>query len=312
MKPLRLISTCMLFTFLAALPAMAGPRTFVSGLGNDANPGTREQPKRTFASALTVTDSGGEIIVLDSAGYASGPLTINKAVSIIAPPGLYAGLRIGVNSGIAVTINAAAGDSVVLRGLSLSSSPGLGPTGGINILSAGTVLVENCVLSGFGQSGISTESLFTSLLITIKDTLLRKNHGSGISLGRSGTPISAMIERCRMEENSATGVTIKDATKAIVRDSVSMRNFQSGLAASGSGALMNVENCVASQNGSIGIVASGNSIVRVSNSTATDNGSGGLANAGGTFFYSRGNNTVHGNGDGTFDTSGPITALSGK
>ena len=312
MKTSRFILTCILLTFVAALPAMAGPRTFVSGLGNDANPGTREQPKRTFASALTVTDAGGEIIVLDSAGFASSPLTINKAVSIIAPPGLYAGVRVTVNSGTAVTINAATSDVVVLRGLSLSSSPGLGPTGGINILSAGTVLIENCVVSEFGQSGISTDSLFTSLLVTIKDTLLRKNHGSGISLGRSsGTAISAMIERCRMEENDAAGVTIKAGTKAIVRDSVSVRNFQTGLYAEGSSALMNVENCVASHNGN-GIIATGGSIVRVSNSTVTDNSSTGLSNAGGAFVYSRGNNTVHGNGNGTFETSGTITPLSGK
>ena len=67
MKTSRLILTCMLLSFVAALPAMAGPRTFVSGLGNDANPGTREQPKRTFASALTVTDPAGEVVVLDPA-----------------------------------------------------------------------------------------------------------------------------------------------------------------------------------------------------------------------------------------------------
>src|SRR6266446_6592240 len=93
MKTLKLIVVPLFtITLLAALPAFGAPRTFVSGLGNDANPGTLTSPKRSFASALTVTDAGGEIIVLDSAGY--GPVTINKSVSIISPTGVYAGITV--------------------------------------------------------------------------------------------------------------------------------------------------------------------------------------------------------------------------
>src|SRR5438876_3712916 len=91
---------------LGTLPALAVPRVFVSGLGNDANPGSLTSPKRSFGSALTVTDAGGEIIVLDSAGY--GPVTINKSVSIIAPPGVYAGVT--VTSGNGITVAAGSSD----------------------------------------------------------------------------------------------------------------------------------------------------------------------------------------------------------
>ena len=67
-----------------ALPAFgAAQRTFVASNGVDTNPCTVTLPCRGFTAALLLTNAGGEIIVLDSAGY--GSVTINKAVSIIAP-----------------------------------------------------------------------------------------------------------------------------------------------------------------------------------------------------------------------------------
>src|SRR5207302_4023776 len=138
-------------TLAASLPAAAVPRTFVSGLGNDANPGTLTSPKRSFGSALTVTDPGGEIIVLDSAGY--GPVTINKAVSIISPPGVYAGVT--VTSGDGITVSAGASDVVILRGLTIN---GAGGTNGINFTDGAALHVENCVISRFSNDGIVSAS----------------------------------------------------------------------------------------------------------------------------------------------------------
>src|SRR2546422_8111094 len=142
---------------LAALPALAVPRVFVSGLGNDANPGSITSPKRSFTSALTVTDAGGEIVVLDSAGY--GPVTINKSVSIISPTGVYAGIT--VTSGDGITVSAGASAKVILRGLAIN---GAGGTNGINITSAGAVHIENCVVSGMSNLGIVSDLPSTSPL----------------------------------------------------------------------------------------------------------------------------------------------------
>ncbi len=65
-------------------------RTFVASSGADTNSCAITQPCRSFASAIALTAAGGEVIVLDSAGY--GPVTITQSVSIIAPPGVYAGI----------------------------------------------------------------------------------------------------------------------------------------------------------------------------------------------------------------------------
>src|SRR5438309_10492796 len=55
-------------------------RTWVSGVGDDANPCSRTAPCKTFAGAISKTAEGGEIDALDPAGY--GALTITKAITI--------------------------------------------------------------------------------------------------------------------------------------------------------------------------------------------------------------------------------------
>jgi hypothetical protein len=55
-------------------------RTWVSGVGDDANPCSRTAPCKTFAGAISKTAAGGEIDALDPAGY--GALTITKAITI--------------------------------------------------------------------------------------------------------------------------------------------------------------------------------------------------------------------------------------
>src|SRR5215471_7392386 len=88
-------------------------RTFVSGGGSDLNPCSRTAPCRTFGQAISQTNSGGEVYVLDSAGF--GAFAITKPVSIVAPQGVTAG--ISVFSGDGITINAGASDVIILRGL---------------------------------------------------------------------------------------------------------------------------------------------------------------------------------------------------
>src|SRR5262245_63883463 len=83
-----------------SVPAVAAPRTFVSATGSDLNPCTLVAPCRTFAVALGVTDPGGELIALSSAGY--GTASITQAVSIIAAPGVNASVSVVVGFGIDV------------------------------------------------------------------------------------------------------------------------------------------------------------------------------------------------------------------
>src|ERR1700731_3788240 len=64
------IAGALLALGLSAAPAQAGPnRTWVSGRGTDAGGCPVTAPCRTFAFALTQTAAGGQIDVLDPAGY---------------------------------------------------------------------------------------------------------------------------------------------------------------------------------------------------------------------------------------------------
>src|SRR5215467_10548820 len=83
---MRRIATLAIFLgfltpMLASAPAHAqASRTWVSGVGDDANPCSRTAPCKTFAGAISKTATGGEINCLDPAGY--GAVTITKSITI--------------------------------------------------------------------------------------------------------------------------------------------------------------------------------------------------------------------------------------
>ena len=67
---------------LHVAPAQAqATRTWVSGVGDDANPCSRTAPCKTFAGAISKTATGGEINCLDPGGF--GGVTITKSIQII-------------------------------------------------------------------------------------------------------------------------------------------------------------------------------------------------------------------------------------
>jgi hypothetical protein len=251
------------------------------------------------------TSGGGEVIVLDSAGY--GTFAISKAISITAPPGVYAG--ISAFSGHAITITAGPADTVILRGLTLISQ---GDTTGHGIFfnTGGTLHVENCVVNGFvGATGVAFES---SGNLEVKDSIIRNNYVGIVAITSSGTAMVA-IDHVRLEDNSF-GLVANEGSKFTVRDSLASGGIAGFAAASATAAPveMNVENCVAfnndtgmeSQSGSTGVAT-----LRVSNSVVTNNTIG-MKNFGApAVLLSRGNNTVEGNGT---DISGPVGSYSAK
>src|ERR1700693_1663297 len=92
-----------LLAAVAATPAEAAQRAFVSSSGSDANTAMGcglATSCRSFASAQTVVSDGGEIVALDAAGY--GPITVTKNVTITANPGFYAGIAVASGSGVMI------------------------------------------------------------------------------------------------------------------------------------------------------------------------------------------------------------------
>ena len=88
---------------IANFALAAAQRTFVASYGLTANTAFNcsvAKPCRAFSEAMGVTSPDGEVIVLDSAGY--GPVTIAQSVSIVAPPGIYAGVTVATGTGIII------------------------------------------------------------------------------------------------------------------------------------------------------------------------------------------------------------------
>lgn len=134
-------------TISGAVQAQAA-KTYVSGVGDDANACTRTAPCKSFSSALTKTTAGGEITCLDSGGY--GFFTIDKSISINCDA---AKAEINAASTTGIVIGAASTDLIHISGLELE---GFG-TGfrGIQVLAAGSVTIRNTTIRGFQGDGAS-------------------------------------------------------------------------------------------------------------------------------------------------------------
>src|ERR1700754_1920495 len=105
-----LIATMLMLAGFAAPAFAQATRTWVSGVGDDANPCSRTAPCKTFGGAISKTAAGGEINAVDSGGF--GAVTITKAITIDTTSVLGGVLNSGVNG---VIVNAGVNDDVVLR-----------------------------------------------------------------------------------------------------------------------------------------------------------------------------------------------------
>jgi hypothetical protein len=247
----------LLLTFSSLAHAQA-TRTWVSGVGDDANPCSRTAPCKTFAGAISKTAAGGEINALDPGGY--GAVTITKSISIIAED-VEAGVLVsGTN---AIVINATSTSNVVLRGLDIE---GLG-TGldGVKVLGAlGSLHIENCTINNFrGTNGSGVEiatSAAGTTQVFINDTIVRNNGngtGGGILINPTGSAVvKATLDNVRMEFN-IFGLKQLGSTTSTVKDSVASGNSAAGFSNAALPAVMFLTGSMATLNGTFGVVCQG-------------------------------------------------------
>jgi hypothetical protein len=286
---------------LASVPAQA-QRVFVAGTGLDTNPCTFASPCRSFQHAHDVAPAGGEISVLDSAGY--GPVAITKAISIVNPGGVEAGIT-PTAGGDAITINTS-GD-VQLRGLTIEGDEsGLD---GIAIAktatSPTTLAIIDCVIRHFTHDGIYLQPN-GALQISILNTIASNNGNDGIDLSPSGFgQINGVIDHSTATSNQTDGMNVYGANTLggiqngiTIVNSVSANNGANGIKAftsvAGLVTLVMVRDTTASYNGSAGFFANGTADLIFAHSEATANSEGIYinTNASGQSF---GDNHIYGN-----------------
>lgn len=290
-----LLLLCALFSSAAYAQAT---RTWVSGVGDDANPCSRTAPCKTFAGAISKTAAGGTINALDPAGY--GGVTITKSITIDGGGTMASVLVSGTN---AIIVNPAATDNVILRNLVIE---GLG-TGlnGIRFMNGKSLLVENVTISNFATLGIDASTNIASQLV-VRNTSINNAVGGGIGMtpGAAGT-LEAVIDGSTFSRNGF-GVQAKARSKVVVRNSVAANNASSGFNLIGA-ATMTLDNCTASGSPGIGVSSSGaGAVVSLSRSSILNNVTG-LSPSFGGVIQTFGDNRVVNNGFSTPPT--PTVAL---
>ena len=257
-------------------------RTWVSGVGDDANPCSRTAPCKTFAGAISKTAAGGEIDALDPAGY--GAVTITKAITIDGGGGQVASVLVSGTNGIVV--QAGPNDVVILRNLRIN---GIG-TGinGIRFLAGKDLNVENDYVFGFTSNGLDVAvNQGTAVSVHVINSVFKNNGGVGIrATNAAGTPqVQVGITGTAVVLDNI-GIEAADHSRISVRDSFIENASSTGIQADSSAgdSSLVVDNTEISFNNN-GITAGpGGSSVAVGYSRLFSN-SGTAANpAGGTVF----------------------------
>jgi hypothetical protein len=107
-----------------------------------------------------------------------------------------------------ITIAAGSTDVVVLRrlqfqGIFSNGSPDAGVTG-IRIVSAGTVVIEDCEIDGFADYGIDINPSSGTVLVKIQDTTLINNY-QGIRIKPEGAGVVAKVSIDSSRINNSPG-----------------------------------------------------------------------------------------------------------
>jgi hypothetical protein len=288
-----------------ATPASAqATRTWVSGVGDDANPCSRTAPCKTFAGAISKTAAGGEINCIDPGGF--GTVTITKSITIACEDVEAGVLNAGVNG---VIVNALATDVVVLRGLDIDSTPTSPGLNGVRFLVGAALFIEDCVIrdnTGAAPNGMGINfAPSVAAELYVNNTTITGNN-DGIHVQPTGTgSAKVVIENSSIENNNLAGVKA-DGTGStggmnitVVSSNVS-GNTNSGISlfntAGGAAINIMVDRVAAANNGANGgLRADGpNTLLRVGNSTVSGNTTGTAINNGG-LIQSYGNNQINGN-----------------
>jgi hypothetical protein len=267
----KTLSLLALFALSGTLANAQAVRTWVSGVGDDANPCSRTAPCKTFAGAISKTAAGGEINVLDPGGF--GAVTITKSISIVNDGVGSAGISASGTNGIIV--NAAAADVIVIRGLDIE---GFGNgINGIRHIAGGSLSVENCTINNFTQKAIDYEPNGPSQL-SVRNTIIRNNVNGANAGGILIKPTAAgftlvSIDGVTLSRNNF-GIRAEDNSKVTITRSTIAGSTQDGIISFSNSipTAVTVTDTVSVNNGAGGIRSEGmNSTVRLTRATVTGN-----------------------------------------
>jgi hypothetical protein len=270
MNKLRSVFCAIIFSVLLIVLSITASaqasRTWVSGVGDDANPCSRTAPCKTFAGTISKTAANGEINCLDPGGF--GAVTITKSITIDCSATLGGILASGASG---VIINAVTTGVVRLRGLLINGfSTG---ANGVRVVNADRVYIENCVIDGFTTNGIWVENDLQDTQVFVDNTTIRNvitsaPAGIGINMGPDGSPTATLTVTNSRISGTLTAIQVVQSDNSVT-------------------------NCILSGNDTA-ISATGIGIVRISGNTISYNATA-FTTIGRGAIISYGNNAISGN-----------------
>ncbi|MCB1576266.1 MAG: right-handed parallel beta-helix repeat-containing protein [Xanthomonadales bacterium] len=289
--------------FASGLVHAQATRTWVSGVGDDANPCSRTAPCKTFAGAISKTAAGGTIDVLDPGGF--GAVTITKSITIEADGSIGSA---GVSNTNGINVNAGATDIVTLRGLKIvglgSAAPGLK---GISVSQVGSLVIEGVQIENFTTGGIDLSLLTSAATVNVRDTVVRNCGGTATSINAGivirpavGGSANVNLERVQVFSSVQSGLYLDGTSGPVsvnVRNSVISTTAGDGIVVTSGpfATQLMLDDVLVSENAQAGLLATGSgALIRVSNSTISGNLQGIQTTTGGQVI-SFGNNRIRGN-----------------
>jgi hypothetical protein len=319
-------------TFYAAPAAAQATRTWISGVGDDANPCSRTAPCKTFAGAISKTAAGGEINCIDPGGF--GAVTITKAISLICDD-VEAGVLVAGSP--AITINAGDADVVTVSGLDILGPTTVPGTNAINFVNGAGLNLRNTTIKGFATQAVSfTPGAGKTAFLNLNNVDITGNGNTGdpttgaIKVApATGATANVVISNTRIQNNVNVGLRFDTTGTTGSRINVQLTDSQlsgDGIgiqfkAPAGTGTINAlVTDTTVSNNVSYGIFANGNGVnARFATTTITGNGAAVAAAATGvnavnaSVVSSYGNNRLDGNfnssavaSDGAFTATIPL------
>lgn len=272
-----------LLAFSVLVDAQA-TRTWVSGVGDDANPCSRTAPCKTFAGTISKTAVNGEINCIDPGGF--GAVTITKSITIDCTE-VSSSILSSLVNGVIINITSPTDllKTVRLRGISINGA-GTG-INGIRVLSASSVFIEDVIIDGFTQHGISVETSVGSTKFVIDRATVSNNLGNGFNTFIIGGASATLSVNNSLFAVNNIGFNLSQSVKTTFQNSIINGNNTGVLVNTGE---LGMTNCQISGN-VVGVQAGNGGTIRMSNNSVIGNNTG-LA---GTSLISFGNNLVKGN-----------------
>ena len=295
-KALQLFAVLVFTCAFASLANAQATRTWVSGVGDDANPCSRTAPCKTFAGAISKTANCGEIDALDPGGF--GAVTITKSITIDGT-GTLAGILASLTTG--VIVNATATDVITIRGLTINGA--CNGIRGMNILQAKAVNVEDCVIFRFAGDGILSSDN-NGLKLNVRNTVIRDNTGDGINMTAAAAGLARVsLHNVRLSGNT-NGLHAKSGVTVSATESVFSGNTAAGIFAdntvAASFAVVRVQRSQISGNATGVQAGSGagvaDSAVEISQNVISFNTGNGVLISTGGLVQTFSNNDIQGNG----------------